>query len=185
MSNTSLENEVPSVLLFKYINLSDVLKSFFSKKRNSLPRKEFLRCNILRKFIKKLKKIISKREILDLEPSFLNLCNLVLQNKEEVLEAIDRDHLPYTENRKNKQFKSFNDKFCEIFFKDRLLIQQIFCLFIEYIFTQSIQKLSKDIGVFCCMKECESINTCGLKYQQLKLYIVHDILYKNLNLNSL
>ena len=173
-----MSNICPFVLSAEIINLNGILKSFYCKKRNSPPRKEFLRCNIFRKFIKTINRIIKGKVKLNLEPLFLNLCSLVLQNKEELLKAIHRDCLPYTENKKNTQFKSFNNEFCELFFEGRLLVQQIFCVFIEYIFTLDIRKLSKDIGVFCCKNDCTSPDACGFRYQQLKLYIAQDILYK-------
>ena len=179
MSIIGLENLFTFRLPTDETTLSSLLKSFYSKKKGKTPRKEYLRCNIFRKFIKLVNCIIKGKAKLCLDPIFLNFCSLVLNNKEELLQVIERDNLPYTENRKNLQFKSFNDEFCEKFFKDRPFVQQIFCVFIEYIFSLSIENLSKNIGVYCCEEHCENANNCLFRYQQLKLYIVQDIICKN------
>ena len=171
MSIISLENVLVPALVANEITLNSFLKNFYSKKKVKTPRKEYLRCSIFRKFIKLVNTIIKEKAKLCNNLIFINFSMIVLNNKEVLLQVIHKDNLPYTENRKNLQFKSFNDEFCERFFIGKPFVQEIFRVFIEYIFSLEIEKLSKYIGVYCCKENCENANDCLSRYHLQKLLI--------------
>lgn len=157
-------------------NLTIILSNFLSKSRKDPPRNEFLRCSLLSKMLKMIRSVLKNKASIFLSPSYALFCIIVKTNSDYILEKIENKNLDLNKNKKNLIYKSFSNKFCEVFFSD-LLIRQLFEVFIDFVFTDyTLKELQKYIGVYCCEKNCIDESLCRLKYIWLKGAILEDFL---------
>ena len=160
----------------KAISMTIALSKFSAKNGKEPPRKEFLRCCIFRKMFKMIKSILNDRAKIILHPSYALLCIYVKTNSDHILAKIDKQNLPYVENKTNMIYKSYSNSFCKVFFDD-LLMRQIFETFIDVIFgDNNLKKLQSSIRVYCCKGACANENSCRVNFEWLKLVILEDFL---------
>lgn len=160
----------------KAIEMTIALSKFLAKNRKEPPRKEFLRCCLFRKMFKMIRSILKNRASIILHPSYALLCILVKTNSDHILTKIEKQNLPYVENKTNEIYKSYSNSFCKDFFAD-LLMRQIFETFIDVVFaTYSLKDMQNSIGVYCCKGTCANESLCTVKFEWLKEVILEDFL---------
>jgi hypothetical protein len=147
-------------------------KSLSSSQKLGTPKKEYLRCKLIRGF-KKCIRLLSKYKTQKLAKKFCmgneetwnNLYESYLQYK-EILQENSSAKIMVS----NKCFKSYNYEFCRAFFSV-LEIRITFFFYIENIFFgYNPKKLCKEFKFFCC-NEFNHTEDCSQLWENLKIYI--------------
>lgn len=152
-----------------------ILSLFVNKSKEESPRKEFIRCCLLRRMVKLLRLVRNNKIKKVLPHPFLGeILNVLIANLEVVLPFIEKKNLPYVENKTNMKFKSYNDAFCKFFFS-KSPIKEIYKLYVEYFFaTKNCADRSKELGAYCCKEQCTEDFECQTKWSKLKELLVQE-----------
>lgn len=149
-----------------------VLSLFIAKNQKGPPRKEFIRCCILRLFRKTLNSLEKNRKNLKFHPILIDITRLFNNNIDLIKSYTAKPNLPKMDHSSNKKFNTYNNNYCQNFLSCEIM-QQIYRLFIDYLFeTLSIRELGKKIGAFCCKDQCDQGNACQVKWEMLKELLI-------------
>jgi hypothetical protein len=154
--------------------ITELLSLFFNKKRTQPPRKEYIRCTLLRKIYKHLRSIKHKNFIVTENSYIQNISKLYQGNPEEIDKIIDKPNTPFMDNKTNRKYKSYCDAYCQFVFSSRVF-KEIYVNYIEYLFSfYSYKHLSKKLGASCCYNNCIEGFDCKIKWTQLKEYLIQE-----------
>ena len=160
----------------KSLNSTIILSEFFGKNRKDPPRREYIRCCLFRKMFKFIRSIRKNKVESSTMLFYKELLEVISENYKEIKKLTAKENLPYVENKTNKKYRSYNNKFCKEFLKNDL-IKKVFCLFVEYLFTNfSLEELSKKLGIYCCKDTCQDELSCRIRFEKIKYLILLDIL---------
>ncbi|OMJ70990.1 hypothetical protein SteCoe_30917 [Stentor coeruleus] len=163
----------------KTVCSTEILSEFLDKKKKKSPRKEYIRCSILRKLIKLIRSVMKNMIKTSLHPINIEILKLISANMDESKMMIKKDSLPYIENHTNTKFRSYNDAFCKQFFS-RPLARELYKLYIEYLFiARNEEQRNKDLSVFCCDKT-KNDHDCSAKWEKLKELLLSEVEVKNI-----
>lgn len=152
----------------KALDLTLILSEFYSRSKKDPPRREYIRCSLLRKMLKFLRLHFKNKIKPSSHPFFQELINIIEANEKEVKKLTAKEKLPYVENKSNLRFKSYNNEFCKNFLSSTLM-WTIFIYFVEYLFAcYSFEDLQKTLGIYCCKDQCLGEPQCRLKYEKVK-----------------
>lgn len=153
---------------------TEVLSQFLDKSLNKAPRKEYVRCCLLRKLVKMIRLVLNNKIKLVMHSSTIEILNFLESNKEELNHIINREKLPFGENKANEQFKSYSDAYCKQFFSNAV-VREVYRLYIEYIFSACTLKIRcKDLGVYCCKEKIGDSFECKEKWERLKEILLRE-----------
>lgn len=182
----------------KYVSLrkvkaeSKIRSLFFSIGARNFPKKEYIRCKLIRGHKRALRSILDKIEMNDVvgnscefSSSKLHYWGLILEsffrNQEYFKDIIPVEVGPINEfmKRKNMQVdhlkRSFNAQFCRDYLA-KLETRESYSYYIEYLFSDiDCEKLIKIFGFRCCQKDRHR-GSCNLKWIILKKYCSKTIL---------
>ncbi|OMJ79494.1 hypothetical protein SteCoe_20504 [Stentor coeruleus] len=190
MNNSILQVLLPSVIFPYFIQehsnipatkrgrriacSTEILSEFLDKKKKKAPRKEYIRCSVLRKMIKLIRSATKSKIKIELHPIVIEILSLITANIEESRIMVEKNSLPFVENHENLEFKSYSDAFCKKFFS-RPLAREIYKLYIEYLFiARTEDQRSKDLGIFCCDKTCND-HDCSAKWMKMKELLLKEV----------
>lgn len=152
----------------KALDLTVILSEFYSRSKKDPPRREYIRCSILRKMLKFIRLYFRNKLKPSIHPFYQELINLIQANEKEVKKLTAKERLPYVENKSNHKFKSYNNEFCKSFLSSSLM-WTVFIYFVEYLFAcYSFQDLQKALGIYCCKGLCLGEHECRSKYEKVK-----------------
>ncbi|OMJ67709.1 hypothetical protein SteCoe_35056 [Stentor coeruleus] len=152
----------------KITKSTEILSQFLDNSLNKAPRKEYVRCCLLRRLVKMIRLVLNNKIKLALHSSTIEILNFIESNKEELKHIINKENLPFEENKVNVKFKSYSDGYCRQFFSNTVA-REIYKLYIEYLFSgQTLEQRSKDLGLYCCRKGTEENAECKEKWEKLK-----------------
>ena len=169
-----------------------IRSQFISKGSRKFPKKEYIRCKLIRGHKRILRQITANEAyIKDLlensnenEPKQIYLRLLVscfLANKNILSELIPVEMGPVNEVMKKKNMKvdhlkkSFNGDFCREYL-EKIETRESYYYYIEFLFSDfKCSKLIKKFGFKCCLQENHT-QACYLKWLLLKKYCSHLIL---------
>lgn len=159
----------------KMTEFSKILTDFLDSTLKKKPRKEFIRCTILRKLVKIIRSVLKNHVKIIINSISIEMLKIISENADDLRNAVNKNNLPYVENKKNRKYKSYNDKFCEMFFSNAI-IKKVYALYIEYIFTtRNFDQRCKDLGVYCCKKKNIKSVHCMMKWEILKDYLLREL----------
>lgn len=156
----------------KALDSTLVLSEFYGRSQKGPPRREYLRCCIIRKMLKFIRQYLDSKLLYSYNPYFQQLITIIECNRHIVEILTARENLPGIENGTNRKYKTYNNKFCQEFLGNELM-RYIFQLYVEYLFNyNSFNKLRNAISVSCCKGECKDVIQCRLKYEKIKFIIL-------------
>ncbi|OMJ91167.1 hypothetical protein SteCoe_6335 [Stentor coeruleus] len=151
-----------------------------NKTRVSCPKKEYIRCKIIRGTKKSIRllskksnpKKIGKFNIISNEvKAQWNLMAHHFNSNKEILKTFSstKDKIP------GKEFKSYNISFCKMFF-EMPEVREAFNLYVNYIFTDyDCKRLCKEFNFKCCLYEKHGYD-CEKNWRKLKEFILRDMI---------
>lgn len=145
-----------------------ILSQFLDKSLEKSPRKDNIRCTLIRRIIKLIRSVIKCQIKIALNIKSLELLKIISTNIDELSKLVDKKNLPFIENKTNKKFKSYNSSYCRIFFSNNV-IRKLYFTYIDYIFTtRTFDQRCKDLGVYCCKDKKIKSSKCTKKWEMLK-----------------
>lgn len=150
------------------------------KSRVSCPKKEYIRCKVIRgtkKSIRLLSKSSSQKKLgkffifSNENKTQWNLMIHHFNSNREILEKFSstKSKIP------GKEFKSYNISFCKMFF-EMPEVREAFHLYVNYIFSDyDCDRLCKEFNFQCCLSEKHS-HVCEKKWRELKEFILWDMM---------
>ena len=171
---------------------SKIRSLFFSVGARNFPKKEYIRCKLIRGHKRALRSILEKIEMKDetensneFSSSKLYYWGLIVEsfykNQEYFKDIIPVEVGPINELMKRKHMKtdhlkrSFNSEFCRDYLA-KLETRESYSYYIEYLFSEiDCERLIKIFGFRCCQKEHHR-GSCNLKWVVLKKYCSQTIL---------
>jgi hypothetical protein len=198
LDTNCFENFVLSNVHSRKVKLETKIRTqFISKGCRKFPKKEYIRCKLIRGHKRLLRKIMiheafvkELRESMCCEYSqrvyFNLLADSFLKYKNTLVDLIPVEMGPVNEIMKKKKMKldhlekSFNGNFCKEYF-NKIETRESYYYYIEYLFSDfDCTKFIKKFGFKCCNDINHSIN-CYLKWALLKKYC-SEIVLEDLNI---
>ncbi|CAG9310468.1 unnamed protein product [Blepharisma stoltei] len=168
--------------------------SLFNRGKKSLhPKKEYLRCQLIRghkrinRNIMKLKfpkKTLNKlNELNDASVAAFDLLKKCFEKHREELSKISRtEEGPETDGKakryeiKQKSNRSFNHLFCKTYF-EKFSVRESYHYYVSYLFSDfNLDSLCKKFGFRCCLMESEHTPYCYQKWGILHNYAAYEML---------
>ena len=185
--------------LNKHIKSKQILSghfNYFFTKNLSPPKKEYLRCKVIRSHKRALRQIttsacpikiiIFNKENMKASNLWERFCEIYSENKillREISQA-DLNSMPGREEIwKNHESaaKSFNSKFCKSYFSE-MIVRESYHYFTELLFYDlNPEILRRKFDFSCCLKNIHS-DSCVEAWRELKKYLQTEVL---LDLNTL
>ncbi|OMJ82729.1 hypothetical protein SteCoe_16495 [Stentor coeruleus] len=177
--------KIPAKSTKKITAVDNFFKLIKSKKnpnqiKISFPKKEYIRCKLIRG-TKKSIRILGKKALPKKLGNFKNLSSSMLDNwntmmryfheNQKILSQFSstQDKIP------DKETKSYNLKFCKIFF-ERLEVREAFQFYVKYLFSDyDCNRLCKEFNFQCCKGHMHSLE-CGKRWEELKHFILNDMM---------
>ncbi|OMJ74999.1 hypothetical protein SteCoe_25958 [Stentor coeruleus] len=147
---------------------TEILSQFLDKSLDKSPRKDNIRCTLIRRIIKLIRSVNKCKIKISLNPKSLKLLKIISANIDELSKLVNKKNLPYIENKTNKKYKSYNDSYCRIFFSNNV-IRELYFVYIDYIFTsRTFEERCKDLNIYCCKDKRIRSSRCTKKWEKLK-----------------
>lgn len=151
-----------------------ILSQFLDKSLEKSPRKDNIRCTLIRRITKLIRSVTKCQIKIPLNPKSLKLLEIISTNIDELSKLVDKKNLPFIEKKTNKKFKSYNSSYCRIFFSNNI-IRELYFIYIDYIFkTRTFDQRCKDLGVYCCKDKRIRSSKCTKKWEMLKTVLLKE-----------
>lgn len=173
---------------------TDLLSQFQCKRSNKHPKKEIIRCEVIRGIKRAIRQLAEGKaplkgwhgfeQVRDLEaqPLWEKLKELVESHPEVLLNIANTEAGPKTDGKvvrarggDQSRFNSFNDAFCRWFYSTSV-VRSFHRLYVELVFGHSkAESLVVKLPFVCCQSTVHS-QACGEKWRALKRYLMTDML---------
>ncbi|OMJ70813.1 hypothetical protein SteCoe_21876 [Stentor coeruleus] len=167
-----------------------IMKKFFTvKDYNSNPKKEYVRCKVIRGHKKMIRNIIDNKfptkgiiKINSKDKKQLQIYRFFqdhyADHTSELDEVSKTESGPLTDGKARRDYSkvkldtenSFNNKFCKEYFTSQA-VRESFCIFIELVFSKiDPEDLNEKFGFSCCQRRLHNLD-CYDKWMILKFYL--------------